>query len=143
MSSKNDTLPTIGRTWHDIRIGQPVGPLTYSVTREMVLDFCHALPADQKPYVDAQAAAGMMPPTMLCTDYIPLLHEHLDLGWGLMARHSLAIHKSVAIGDTVTVTGEIAEKYEKKGRHYWTLDYSVRNSRGELCLENRITCSVD
>ena len=67
-----------------------------------------------------------MPPTLLATDYIPLLRGHLELGWGLMARHALKSVRPVAIGDTVTVTGEIVDKFERKGRHYWTLRYDVQ-----------------
>ena len=61
----------------------------------------------------------------------------------LLRRHSLKLLRPVKVGDTVAVTGEITEKYVKKGRHYWTLRYRVQNSAGEVCLENLITCSVD
>jgi len=131
--------PAEGPSWGDLRIGSKVGPLVHTITPEMVRDFCAALPAEAAAY----EAEGMMPPTLLATDYIPLLREHLELGWGLMARHTLKILRSIAIGDTVSVTGEIVDKFERKGRHYWTLRYDVSNSRGEPCLENLVTCSVD
>ena len=131
--------PSNGPTWDELRVGLKVGPLTHTITPEMVRDFCAALPADGAVY----EAAGLMPPTLLATDYIPLLKGHLELGWGLMARHSLKALRPVAINETVTVTGEIIDKFERKGRHYWTLRYDVGNSRGERCIEQLVTCSVD
>lgn len=131
-------------TWEQLQVGLAVGPLTYTVTREMVAAFCEAMPVDREPYLPGGACADeIMPPTMLATDYVPLLRGHLALGWGLMARHAIKSLEPVKVGDTVTVTGTITEKFEKKGRHYWTLEYQVRNSRAELCLESTITCSVD
>ncbi|MEZ5765713.1 MAG: MaoC family dehydratase N-terminal domain-containing protein [Xanthobacteraceae bacterium] len=130
--------------WDQLNVGLRVGPLTYEVTQEMVSAFCDAMPFEADPYLDgALDAKGVMPPTMLATDYIPLLKGHLHLGWGLMSRHSIRSLKPVRIGDTVTVTGTITDKFEKKGRHYWTLEYFVSNASGERCLESTITCSVD
>jgi hypothetical protein len=133
-----------GPSWDDMRVGLKVGPLTYIITPEMVADFCAALPASSTPYAASAAAAdAVMPPTLLATDYIPLLHGKLELGWGLMVRHSLKILRPIKVGDAVIVTGEITDKYERKGRHYWTLRYTVQNAGGEVCLENLISCSVD
>jgi len=131
--------PPKGPSWDELQVGLKVGPLSYLITPELVTSFCAALPVDAAPYL----ARGEMPATMLATDYIPLLHGKLELGWVLMARHSLKSLRQVKNGDTVTVTGEVADKYERKGRHYWTLRYEVRNSTGETCLENLISCSVD
>jgi hypothetical protein len=141
MSQVQETsvAPPKGPSWADLKVGLKVGPLTYLITPDMVEEFCAALPVDATPYL----AAGMMPATLLATDYIPLLHGKLELGWGLMARHALKTLRPIRIGDTVTVTGEVIDKYERKGRHYWTLRYLVRNSAGESCLENLISCSVD
>ena len=141
MSQAHDTAiaPPKGPSWDDLRVGLQVGPLTYLITPEMVTAFCAALPVDPAPYL----ADGIMPPSLLATDYIALLHGKLELGWGLMARHALKVFRPVRIGDTVTVTGEVTDKYERKGRHYWTLRYEVRNSAGAICLENLISCSVD
>ena len=141
MSQAQDPIvaPPKGPGWDDLRVGLRVGPLTYVITPDLVKSFCAALPVDSAPYL----ARGEMPATLLTTDYIPLLHGKLELGWGLMARHSLKSLRPIRIGDTVTVTGEVTDKYERKGRHYWTLCYEVKNSAGESCLENLISCSVD
>jgi hypothetical protein len=141
MSQAQDTIvaPPKGPGWDDLRVGLRVGPLTYLITPDLVKSFCAALPVDPAPYL----VRGEMPATLLTTDYIPLLHGKLELGWGLMARHSLKSLRPIRIGDTVSVTGEVTDKYERKGRHYWTLRYEVKNSAGENCLENLISCSVD
>lgn len=131
-------------TWADLKVGLEVGPLKYAVTGEMVKAFCEAMPIEAAPYLNAgDGAADIMPPTMLATDYVPLLQGKLALGWGLMARHAIRSLKPVRVGDTVTVAGTITEKFEKKGRHYWTLTYHVTNGAGDRCLESEITCSVD
>jgi hypothetical protein len=131
-------------TWAELKVGLAVGPLTYTVTHDMVQAFCDAMPVETDPYRrGAASSADIMPTTMLATDYVPLLQGHLALGWGLMSRHTTKSLKPVRIGDAVTVAGTITEKFEKKGRHYWTLAYHVTNSGGERCLESEITCSVD
>lgn len=144
MDAQSSATPASDPTWHELQVGQRVGPLEHTITAEMVAAFCAALPAD----ADAYGAEGVyerptMPVTMLATDYVPLLRGHLELGWGLMARHSIKSLKPVYVGDTVTVSGVITEKFEKKGRHYWTLEYHVTNGQDERCVESAITCSVD
>jgi hypothetical protein len=131
--------PSDGPPWADLEVGLKVAPLVHTISLEMVRDFCAAMPADAASY----EAERVMPPSLLATDYIPLLRGHLSLGWGLMSRHALKSIRPVTIGETVTVTGEIIDKFERKGRHYWTLRYDVSNGRGETCVENVVTCSVD
>jgi len=131
--------PADSPPWDELIVGLRVGPLVHTISGEMVRDFCAAMPADGAVY----EKQGVMPPTLLATDYIPLLRGHLELGWGLMSRHTIKSMRAVAIGDTVTVTGEIIDKFERKGRHYWTLRYDVRNASGGVCVEYLVTCSVD
>jgi hypothetical protein len=131
--------PADSPPWSELIVGLKVGPLVHTISLEMVRDFCAAMPADAAIY----ERQGVMPPTLLATDYIPLLRGHLELGWGLMSRHTVKTVRHVVIGDTVTVAGEIVDKFERKGRHYWTLRYDVRNARDEVCVEYLVTCSVD
>jgi hypothetical protein len=131
--------PADSPPWDELIVGLKVGPLVHTISPEMVRDFCAAMPADAAVY----ERQGVMPPTLLATDYIPLLRGHLELGWGLMSRHTVKAMRHVAIGDTVTVAGEIVDKFERKGRHYWTLRYDVSDARGEARIEYLVTCSVD
>ena len=80
MSHAHDTIvaPPKGPSWDDLRVGLKVGPLTYLITPEMVSAFCAALPVDPAPYL----ADGIMPPSLLATDYIPLLQRVVDLRSG-------------------------------------------------------------
>src|SRR5205085_629107 len=97
--------PAKGPSWDDLEVGLKVGPLTHTITPVMVADFCAALPVDSSPYAASMAGKdAIMPPTLLTTDYVPLLHGKLELGWGLMARHALKILKPIQIGETVVVT---------------------------------------
>ena len=139
-----DTTGAKDPSWDELVVGLEVGPLRYVVTPEMVADFCAALPVDAAPYRQGGIyPTPVMPPTLLTTDYIPLLRGHLELGWGLMSKHALKSLRPIRVNETVTVAGRITDKFVKKGRHYWTLQYEVRNSAGEPCLQSTITCSVD
>src|SRR5271156_2700530 len=74
--------------WDELQVGLRVGPLTHQIRPEMVQAFCQAMPFDPAQYTErATYERAIMPPTMLATDYVPLLHRQLSLGWGLMARH--------------------------------------------------------
>jgi hypothetical protein len=70
------TPPAEGPPWDDRKVGLKVGPLVHTITPEMARDFCAAMPAD----VSACEARGVMPPTLLATDYIPPPRGHLELG---------------------------------------------------------------
>ena len=142
-TAQADQASEKGPSWDELQVGLVVGPLHYTITEEMISDFCAALPVAEKPYQSPSGAASVMPPTLLATDYIPLLKGHLELGWGLMARHSMKVLRPVKVNDVVMVRGKIIDKYEKKGRRYWTLQYDVTNSSGQVCSHNTISCSVD
>jgi hypothetical protein len=141
MSSTPDAVGT--GSWADLKPGRKVGPLTYVITPEAVRAYCAALAVPPEDYLAPEDGPPVAPPTLLATAYSALLRPYLDLGHGLMARHAAVAHKPVRIGDTVSVTGEVTETFEKKGRHYWTLRYEVRDRQGDLCVTNQITCSVD
>jgi len=135
---------TTSPPWEDLEVGLKVGPLRYMVTPAMVRSYCDALPAESASYLSpGDGCVAAMPPTMFATSYVALLREHLHLGHGLMARHSLRTMKPVQIGTTIEIRGEITEKYERKGRHYWTLRYEVADESGTVCCLNEVTCSVD
>lgn len=131
-------------TWDEVSIGMTVGPYAIEVTPQLVADYCAALPVDPDTYLaPADGAAPFMPPMLPAAWYIHLLKGRLHLGSGLMARHSLSARRVVPVGERLTARGELVEKYERKGRHYWTLHYEMHNAAGELCQTHILNSTVD
>lgn len=120
--------------WTDLQVGQRVGPLGHRIDAMMATRFAAV--------VGANESSATMPPTLLATDYVLLLHDVLQLGHGLMTRHETQILRPVRVGTEVTVDGTIIDKYERRGRHYWTLRYEVGDAAGP-CIVHLVTCTVD
>lgn len=127
-------------TWDVLQPGREVGPIEHLVTTEMVDAFARAVGGDAAP---AAKIGDPMPPTLLATEYVLLLSGVLDLGHGLMSRHETTIRQPVRIGERVTVRGRIVDKFIRKQRNYWVLEYDVRNAADEVCILYRISCSVN
>ncbi|MFT3976437.1 MAG: hypothetical protein QM688_04900 [Sphingomonas bacterium] len=126
-------------SWEELQPGQRVGPIEHDVTPAMVDAFLATMGAA----TDRRALAGEpMPPTLLATDYVLLLHGVLELGHGLMRSHETIVHRPVPVGARVEMAGEIIDKFVRKGRNYWTLEYHVA-ANGERCITYIVTCSVN
>ena len=133
-----DSVPLHAGTWDDLVVGQAVGPLVHAVEPSLVAAFDAVIPPG------GQATAGdIMPSTMLATDYVLLLHDTLQLGFGLMTRFETETLRPVGVGDTVTVQGLVVDKFVRRERHYWTLRYEVRDRADALCIVHVVTCTVD
>jgi hypothetical protein len=128
-------------TWDDLLLGQAVEPIEHVIDGGMVAAFNSVLAAGEGRAPNA--APRTMPPTLLATDYVLLLLPTLQLGFGLMSRHETHALSPITVGDRVTVSGIITDKFIRKDRHYWTMRYEVRNSGGILCVVYIVTCSVD
>lgn len=131
-------------TWDEVEVGMTVGPYEVEITPALVEAYCAALPVEPSTYLrPADGGAAFMPPMLPAAWYIHLLKGRLHLAYGLMARHSMQGHRAVGLGERLTATGELVEKYERKGRHYWTLRYEMRNAAGELCQTHTLNSTVD
>ena len=129
-------------TWDELDVGLTVGPIDHLISQEMVVSYRNLLAADEARPAETGPGSAM-PPTLLATDYVLLLHHQLQLGFGLMTRHETHALHPVTIGDRVSVSGTITDKFERKDRHYWTMRYEVRNEVGVLCIVYIVTCTVD
>ena len=135
---------TESRTWESLKEDQTVGPINFSVSEEAVRNYCAALRTDASTYLEPDdGSAPHAPVMMFATAYVRLLSPYLELGYGLMSRQTTEAVAMIPIGSEVALSGQVVEKFERKGRHYWTLDYIVRDAEGKLYVRQRVTCSVD
>lgn len=130
--------------WAAVDVGMVVGPYALDITEALVRDYCAALGVPAETYLaPPDGGAPYMPPMLPAAWYIHLLKGRLHLGYGLMARHGIQAHAAVGLGERLTATGRLAEKYERKGRRYWTLEYEMRGGDGSLRQTHRLTATVD
>lgn len=116
---------TVGDTFPD-------QPLSFVVSPERVTAFLDA--------TGAAPISGNHAPSMLASVYlVDLLKARNSPPGGIHAKQALRFHRSLRVGETVSVQGWVSETYERRGRPYVVADFETRGADGELVASGRIT----
>ena len=139
---------TAGVRFGDVRSGDRLAPVTMPISYTRVCQNAAAtfdwMPGHHDPaYARAQGQETIYLSTLFFTGFVDRCVTDWAGPEAFICRRRITMTSPIYAGETATVTGEVTDKYERKGRHYWTLRYEVRNSAGAICLENLISCSVD
>lgn len=134
---KEDASNVIGRKF---KAGEP-----FIVTAEKIANFCIAVSENNPLFVDPIAAqAGpygciIAPPAFAASfRYADNVFENIPLfsRGGLMAGIDLELETPIRVGDSISVTSEVKETYEKTGRTGTMVFVVVRstltNQKGEV-----------
>ena len=134
---KEDPSNMVGRKF---KAGEP-----FTVTAEIIATFCTAVGENNPLFVDPVAAqAGpyggiIAPPAFAASfryadnvfDQVPLFSRG-----GLMAGIDLELETPIRVGDSISVTSEIKETYEKTGRTgtmvFAVVRSTLTNQKGEV-----------
>lgn len=79
---------------------------------------------------------------LVATDYGALLAQVLPPFTGMHARHRLQLRRPIRVGEPLTLTGQVVERFIKRGRRYLVVDYWLEDSAGERLITNRITTTI-
>jgi hypothetical protein len=109
--------------FEDVRRGEQLAPLRYVLTEEKVRQFRAAVQ-------DPEAAF----PNLAAKDYAYALWTTYETSLVINARHEAWYSRPPMIGETIIVSGNVADKYERRGRQFIVVETRSLGANGdEIC----------
>ena len=131
-------------------IGKEYPPVSYEVTREMILAYSHAVD-ETSPYFADEEAEVLYAPHTLVGAYTLLLMPHVvaDKELGLdTTKRILHVHqeyewkRTAVAGDVLTIRGRIADINSRDERKFIVFEGDIVDARGEQVVVARSTLMV-
>ncbi|WEX09042.1 hypothetical protein [Chelativorans sp. AA-79] len=127
----------IGGVVTDLDVGDILGPVEYTLSPFVVREYCHAVEMHQDCFQSADDL--IMPPTLIHLDKLRLYNHACPGGTGPTARihyeYDAEVFAPVRVGDRLSVSGEVKERYTKKGREYVLMEMQLKRiETGELLV---------
>ena len=128
----------------DLEAGDEFKPVTYVLTPFMASEYAHGVEETWEWYHSPASPEGrqMRPPTMIHVDKMRILEANclkerrVSGEKGPDARvhyeYHARQHSPAFVGETLTVSGKITDKYVKRGRTYIDYSLKVKTSDGRL-----------
>lgn len=128
--------------WEGMHPGDVFGPIRYDITPRFVDVFCDATDESHPWYMaDSPFGGRIAPPVITGSDYTKLM-AGMGYNLGFHARHHARYFAPIRVGDELTVTGVVRDKYQRRGLRYFALDYEGVNQRGERVYQRTITTTA-
>lgn len=118
----------------DVKVGGkfPDQPLKFVISPEQVAAFLEATGGGQ---LESDQA-----PSMLASIYlVDLLKARNSPPGGIHAKQALKFHRSLRIGETLTLQGHVIETFVRRDRPYVVSDFEARDGNGALVASGRVT----
>jgi len=118
--------------WRQLKVGDPIASMTYSIPHADVIDFVTDAVDDPDPWFLEESPFGgpIVPPGFFYDEFLRLLvAANFPMGV-LNARMSVESKGAFKHGDLVHVNGSIKELYEKRGRPYMDIAVAVSDDKG-------------
>ena len=121
----------------DLDKGDVLGPVEYSLSPFVVREYCHAVEIHHPCFQGVEGQ--IMPPTLIHLDKLRLYRHACPKGTGPTARihfeYDCEVFGPVHVGDRLSVSGVITDRYQKNGRDYVILTMELRRvGTGELLV---------
>ncbi len=129
--------------WDELVPGAETGSVEFVVTDEMIDEYVGAMEIAHPWFTSANTPyhARIAPPDMICKlAMTPLFQEYIrrELGPNMRARQAFKFFAPIRAGMTVKATGHLTEKYERRGKHFVTLEALFTDEQGNpLVLDKR------
>lgn len=114
---------TLGRYVSDLQSGDVFEPVTFVITAAVARTFCHGFEETSEWF----HAAGtdrpqLVPPTTIHTTKMRLLKKNCPAGDGpfpkLVVEYDATHHGAIPADVPLVASGQVVERYEKRGRDY-------------------------
>ena len=142
--------------WDVAEIGHRSPVFTYLVTEESIADYCKAVRNENPLYLDADAAkigpfGGIIAPPTYVFKCAPLRRNEVMHAQGYAspeekrdratpyAKSELKFYRPIKVGDTITSTVELQDKYERRGNQFITWKTEAVNQNDEKIVEYTYT----
>lgn len=134
----------LGRYVSDLQVGEKLGPVDYVVTPFLIREYAHGVEETAEVYhrSGTPEAPQLMAPTFAHLTKVRVFNHSCPQGAGPSPRihveYDAAYHRPIAAGTTVRATGEVLERYVKRGREWLVCVFAARDAgTGELLAEYR------
>ncbi|MFQ5875839.1 MAG: MaoC family dehydratase [Dehalococcoidia bacterium] len=114
-----------------------LGPMKVEITPEMVRRWTDAT-GDQNPWHSEESPFGgaIVPPALLFGLSIKLRYDSGIQSWpegddAVQVQYNLHTNRPIKVGEKLTVTGRLMDRYEKRQREYFVWDIRFRDEAGE------------
>ena len=133
------------KAWDDTPIGEnsPVGHFT--VTRDVVLNYSEAVEDDNPLHTNEVAARRSEWGTLIAQPTIAGIYvvasqqpeQKKRVKSGVVAKRYFEFHQPARVGDQLTTTGKVLDKYQKRGKNYVVVETVTVNQNGEKITTGR------
>jgi len=120
----------LGRRVGDLQVGEVLGPVEHLLTPFMVREYAHAVEEFSERYHGGDDGTPVAPPTIVHTDKVRLLDTLCPDRSGPARLHLVydaTHHQPVPASRLLSVTGEVSERFERKGRDHMVITFEVRD----------------
>ena len=125
-----------GGVTSDLDKGDILGPIEYTLSKFVVREYAHANEMHQPCFPDDEPM--LMPPTLIHLDKLRLYSQACPKGTGPSARihyeYDCEVFEPVHPGDVVVVSGEVTDRFEKKGREYVVIEMKLHRKSDDALL---------
>lgn len=126
----------------ELDVGDRIGPVEYVMSRFIIREYCHANEIHHEFFQGVHDQIA--PPTLVHLDKLRLYRHGCPKGTGPHARihyeYDATIHDVVRADELLSVSGEVTERYQRKGRDYVIMMIEMRRaSDGALLISYRDT----
>ncbi len=125
-------------TFAGIEVGDrfPETPLHFDVTEAQVRGFLEATGNTDPAYGPDTGSA----PSMLASVYlVDLLKARNSPPGGIHAKQSMRFARALRVGERLTLSASVVEKYIRRERPYVISDFTATDSDGQVVARGRIT----
>ena len=127
----------------DAQVGETIGPYRYRVTREMA-EFGSSAEVRASAWFsgDGDSGPGFAPSTLTDNDYSLAFMEKYIPGEVVHTKAENHYLNPPIIGKELTITGRVAERYEKRGRDFLVFETETRDEDGREIVKSRNTVLI-
>jgi len=125
-------------TFNEIAVGDrfPETPLQFDVTESRVRDFLNATGNTDPAYGPESGRA----PSMLAAVYlVDLLKARNSPPGGIHAKQSIRFSRALRVGERLSLSGEVVEKYVRRDRPYVVSGFTAADESGAVVACGTIT----
>lgn len=130
-------------TWDQLQVGMKVGSVEAKVTEKVARRFMETVSSTTLAHPAQQPDGSRLAPMTIVENLaLVLFQNHYRLQTphgGLHAIQESEYLNPLLTGTTVRVEGTVVEKYEKRGKFYYTLETVATDDRGHTLARTRQT----
>ena len=127
--------------YEDLVPGRSFQSMSFTISPELVAAYRRAVVDDLDLGTDDLDGGRSIAPAGLWGIWgrQAYLQHHRMPGGGILAGQDMEYVAPAFVGDVLSVQATVAERFERKGRPYATIESTAHNQNGELCGVVRVT----